>query len=244
MNLSQLGAKSVSFDGIRVNDYYIVDQIYLENTPETTDYSTKIPGMAGEHYFGSDLNPRHGSMRLSLNTREHRWIDAFDAYHRIWEIFDFTSPKRLDFDGKFHVLAKLQKASAFEQVGIYASTTLEFTCYDPYLYFRDVEIPLKKSDNEFFCTSPLPVWPTIEITGASAPLTVVDKQSGNRILTASSFASTASVVIDMERGRVTANGNYVTLSNAQSDFFMIDPGIVNLNLSSGSGVLRYTERCL
>lgn len=239
-NYSKIGAKNVYYNGNLLNDTFIVDEIYLESFPEATDTTVDIPGIPGSKLVGVHRQPRHGSMRLSLNTEERQYIDAFDAFKRLADMFDFETARVLDF-GHFRVNAKCTKASDFEQVGIYLSTTLEFVCYDPHLYYRDIEIELTTTKGTFYNQSTCPVWPVIEVTGASVPLTITNKDTGEKVTISSGITSTTKVTVDMAKARCYANTNYLPANMDLTDFFSLAPGTCNIGISSGKGTLRYTE---
>lgn len=242
-NFSKIGAKNVYYDNELINDIFIVDQIYLENFPGTSDITAQVPGQAGDSYLGTQLQARRGSMRLSVNTMERKYIDAYDAYKQLTDIFSLTEIKKLDF-GRFHVFAKISSFSDFEHIGIFMSSTLEFVCYDPFLYYRDIEIPLIQGRNDFFNTSPYEVWPTFEFTGASTYFLLTNNDTGEFISIPSGVTTSSTIRIDTKKARCTINGNYANVDLNVTDFFSLPPGNCSLLVSGGSGTLKYTERRL
>lgn len=242
-NYSVIGTKYVCFNGINLTDLFIIDQVQLENMPQATVSSIRIPGRAGERFGTGNYGIRHGSMRVSLNTGEHDRVKSINAYKNPLDLFFTDGPKKLDL-GEFFVNAFFVASSGYEQVGIYGSDVLSFECYDPYLYYEEKSHSLARGTNSIYCTSPLEVFPTITISGASPTLNITNNDTGERVVIPSGFTSSQTMTVDMERERCTVNGNYIAVSNDLTEFFTLQPGTNNITLSSGSGTLKYRERRL
>ena len=239
-NYSRIGAKEVTFDGVRIPQTFIVDEVLLEIFPEIISNSVKIPGRAGQHYQSGDFGIRHGSLRLSANTAERKRIKSISTFLQLTDFLKTTEPKKLQL-GDFYVYAKFVEASSYEQVGIYGSISLDFECYDSKIYYGEHRVELKQGTNTFMCNSAINVYPYFVLSPTSTNLRIVNPTTSDQVVVPEGVSSTARVTVDMNKERCESNGNYLPVDNNFTDFFPLVPGKNTINLVNATGYLTYEE---
>lgn len=242
-NYSIIGARDVFYNNVHLSDLFIIDEILLEILPAMVMTSQHVPSRHGDVLLQADYGTRSGSMRVSMKTGARDRVKSLGIYKEPFDVFMTGEPKKLQL-GNFYVWALFTGSSDYDQVGIYGSTTLNFTCFDPYMYYKTQSVSLARGTNGFYCTSPIAVYPTFTITGASPTLTITNSDTGDKVVIPSGFNTSNTVTVDMERERCEVNGNYLPVSNELTDFFTLRPGQNSITLSSGSGTLTYQERRL
>lgn len=242
-NFSRIGAKNVVFNGTRLDEIFILDEIMLSIMPTITTNTQQVPGRAGDYLLASEIGSRSGRMRVSLNTQQKKRIESITVFKELFDVFITDEAKKLQL-GDFYVYAQFINASDYDQVGIYGSTTLDFVCYDPYLYYKTVEVSLKNGTNNVICTSQEPVFPYFELIPTSSSMTIRNTVTGDQVVIPSGLSSTKKLTVDMERERCESAGSYVATTNASTDYFMLTPGENKISITNGSGKLTFKERRL
>ena len=242
-NHSLIGAKHVRFDGVQLDDVFIIDEILLQILPDVVSTTQESAGRNGDHFLGGRYGVRSGQMRVSLNTRQHGRIDSLAMFKKAAGVFISDEPKKLDF-GHFYVYARFTNSSDYDQVGIFGSTTLDFVCYDPYMYFDTLSTQISAGENLVYCSSPCSVLPVLTLTGCSAPLEIKNVRTEDKVVISAGISDEKTILIDMEHERCEIDGAYLPVDNMLTDFFGLDPGENLISISSGHGSIEYVERAL
>ena len=124
-------------------------------------------------------------------------------------------------------------------------STLEFYCFEPFLYSSaektvSVSSVLKSIDNQGLHETP----PTITVTGAVGNNIRIDNQTtGEHVLLVHNFTNTDTIEFNHEKEVVKINNvERLKLLDFQSDFFVLNKGTNQLKCSNGTAVVKYRER--
>lgn len=239
MNLSNVGHKFLVYDGVNLADHFIVSSVNMPLLP-TIDASTiKIDGKPGEWFSKRMIGTRDVSVKLSIlnDTRDRR--DIMETWFMLSDVIAKDKIGKLEIGNGRYVNAMLVGDTETETNGRFSTVNVAFRCFDPYIYGEEHSATLKTGNNAITVMGKYPTYPTIEITGASTT-TLTNSATGEKVRV-EGLSSSQTLVINMAEYRCTVNGLYKSADLTVSDFWPIAPGGVTLNLSSGTGTLRYRE---
>lgn len=239
-NLGKIGYDFLVYDGVVLSDHFIVRTFNMPLCPTLDPNYIEVDGRPGVWFTGNKIGTRDITVGLGIlmdngQTREDAvkaWVDLSDKLVK-------NEIKKLEIGNGLYVNAAMVGDSAITTRGDWGIVDVSFRCFDPYVYGADHAVQLKSGDNNFYVEGKLPTFPTIEISGATTT-TITNKTTSDKIKV-TKIPTGKTVVIDMEHHNCKAGDVYVAADPTISDFWTINPGNVTINVSSGSGTLKYKE---
>lgn len=242
MNLSNIGHNFLVYDGVNLADHFVVKSVSMPLLPTIEASSIKIDGKPGAWFSKRKIGTRDVKVGLGIlnDTRDRK--DIMETWFMLSDILAKDKVCKLEIGNGRYLNAILVGDSSTTDKGRWSTVTVTFRCFDPYIYGEEHEIPLKTGNNLMHILGKCETYPTIEIAGASTT-TVTNNATGDKIRV-ENIASTRTLVIDMANCKCTVGGNYKSADLTVSDFWPLEPGNVTLNVSSGTGTLKYREMFL
>lgn len=128
-----------NYAGIQLENYLNIWKINREILPTRKNYTKDIPAINGEIYMGYKYTPRNISLECSVNATSRE--DYVDVLKQLAFIFDVKTPKRLILsdDKNRYCYAVLDGSVSEDRMRYGSKFTLNFICYDPYMYSIDLD---------------------------------------------------------------------------------------------------------
>lgn len=235
---------NIIYDGVDLGCYFDINNVSISPFPEISLNTVIIPGKAGSTYFSKDLGERTIKLNMSVKADDRNSLSVYKAWRELTKLLIKDEPKAMQFDEGKSIYVIASETSDIDRLGSRGVAEITFTAPDPYFYGRTLETTVKPGANTIWVNGEVDTWPIIELTGAANGLTVTNTDTSEKIVIPSGITSTSRVVIEPERTRCTVNGEYVAIDLNLTDYFSLPPGQARLNISSGTGTLRYRERFL
>lgn len=242
--LKYVGAQNVYYDGVNLSDYFDITDVGIQVVPTVELASTAIPGKVGNHFDSVDYGERTITFRMSRLGYDRNKIHITQVFREFLPLLVRDRPCPLSIDEHNEIYAVLTGAEDLERMGMRGIVEVTFTAEDPYFYGDTKQVELEAGDNEVYISNPYSVLPTFEVIGATDPLVITNKDTGDRVYISDTVKPESRVIVDAGNERCTINGSYLPVDPQFNDFFTLPPGLTNISLSSGAGVLTYRERIL
>lgn len=245
-NWKKIGAKRIVFDGVCISDYFDVTAYITSPFPDVDVKTVKIPGRAGSKFLSAEIGERQVRLKLSLKGFERTPMRV----HQLWRDFNPLlikgEPKPMFFDDDKFLNVIPTSGTELERLDSRGVSEVTFRACDPYFYSREEdETELEPGVNKVFIYGTFPVLSVFEVTGVTGQLQLTDKETGYTVLIPNVGKADDVVMIDMDRQRCSVGGVYLPVDPDITDFFdPLPPGNREIELSAGTGVLRYRERYL
>lgn len=242
MNLGNIGHNFLAYDGVNLSDHFVVRTFDMPILPTIDANMIEIDGKPGAWFMSRKIGTRDIIVGLGIlnDTKDRkeivrRWTDLSNMLQK-------EKVAKLEIGEGRYVNALLVGESLPETKGKWSIVELTFRCFDPYIYGEEHEQALKAGNNTFNVKGQVSTYPIIEITGATTT-TITNQGTGDKIKV-SGLSTSNKLVIDMENHICMVGDVYKPADPTISDFWTIDPGNITINVSSGSGTLKYKERYL
>lgn len=236
--------EKVVYDGVNLSRFYDINEIAIGNAPAITLTSVEIPGKIGNHFADIKYGEREIAFKFSINADSRDQRKIYSKWRELSHLVLKNEPKVLMIGERKKINAIVSSVGNLERVGTRGVCEVVFVAFDSWFYGDTHNIELTSGSNEIFISGDQEVFPSLTIKPGGTSLTVTNQDTGSRVVIPKGVTSSTTVTINMERERCEVNGNYLAVTNEQTEFFTLKPGINRISLSSGSGVLTYTERLL
>ena len=212
--------------------------------PPLETVTADVPGRSGSVFMRQQV--KHSSIevraRLILSPQRYTYADRQELAAALLK--DSPRPLYLDDEPGIHRMAILTGETELSSLWYTGSTTLEFLLPDPIGRGATMRLPIQGANNEIEVGGNYPTRPRFEVTPASQSyLRITNADTGELVQVNRSFTGSESVVIDMESRLVTVNGIKAPVVTT-SEYFELAPGKARVSLSSGSGLVTFSERWL
>jgi predicted phage tail component-like protein len=229
------------FDGKDITQYVRVKDIRRDLIPPMESEAQDIPGRPGSVVAKTNIKDRllEVDVRIEVNSRP----ELRQKIRELAGLLYTDEKKKLQFtDENVFYMAKIDGETGIEESSIFGDITLTFLC-DPLLYGGVKTLSLGETLRN---GGTYPTTGIITVTmGAADFLKVTLKSTGEYVYIEHNFVSGDTVAIDLETEMVYKNGLSISKDvYLESDFFMIPKGDFEITLSSGSGMVEFTERWL
>lgn len=238
-NLGKIGHNFLVYDGVNLSDHFVVRTMDMPLLPTITERTIEIDGKPGAWYTGRQIGTRDIVVGLGiLNETKKRqdiikhWIDLSDKLAK-------DKVCKLEIGNNLYVNAFLVGDTATSTNGKWSIVDITFRCFDPYIYGKEHSVALKAGDNKIIVEGKSATYPTIQLSGATTT-TITYKEKDDKIKIPK-IPSGKTLIVDMENHNCMAGDVYTPADPTISDFWPIDPGTITINVSSGSGTLKYKE---
>lgn len=238
-NLGKIGHDFLVFDDVKLSDHFVVRTLDMPLLPTLDANIIEVDGKPGAWFSSLKIGTRDINVGLGIlmDTRDRKdiikaWIDLSDKLAK-------DKVCKLEIGNGYYVNAMLVGDSETETNGKWSIVNVAFRCFDPYIYGKEHDIALKQGDNKIYVNGKVATYPYIEISGATTT-TVTNKNTDEKIRV-EKIPSGKKLEIDMENHGCRCNGVYMAADPTISDFWPITPGEVTINVSSGTGTLKYKE---
>lgn len=240
-NRGRVGCTGVRFNDFDLSDVFEIRSVETSLLPTIEAVTMDVATMTGEYFVRRKIKTRIIHITLALDAQSRCPLDIFHAFRAYGCELATDEPKPLYLKSEAYVMAMVTGESPITVEAYKGVATLDFTCFDPYFYGETHEETLKSGANELYIHSPYPVWPIFEITGVNGTFTLTER---GKMVRTGGLTSVSKLTIDMEHHCCFVGGSYKAADPSVSDFWAIPKGITNVNLSAGTGVMRYQERSL
>lgn len=242
MNLSNIGHNFLRYDGVNLSDFFVVRKIDMPLLPNIEASGIKIDGRAGEWFAKREINTRDIIVGLGIlnDTKERK--DILENWFLLSDKIAKDKVCKLEIGNGRFVNAILMGDSPITTNREWSTVDVTFRCFDPYIYGEEHTESLKAGNNTIRVKGKYPTYPTIELTGATA-ITLTHNGTGDKVHVTGLTAS-QKLLINMAEYKCSVNGVYKPADPTVTDFWPLTPGDNVLNLSSGSGTLKYREMFL
>lgn len=238
-NLSRSGCDGIVFDGFRLSDIFVVEDVVIPALPEITAKTMSLAQRAGEYYCSDAIGPRPVKITLRVDAESRCPLDIFKAWREVSGRIRTSEPRKLQLDEQWYCWAKLTGSTEIERRAYYGVVEATFTCFDPYFYGPTRKLSLASGLNEFAMACE--AYPVLELTASGSSVRVQDERTGDFVLV-DGLSSGKALTIDMERQCCSTPDGFREC-DLMSDFFALS-GDVRLRVTGASGVLSYQEKAL
>lgn len=243
INLSQIGETGLAFDGIALSDYFIIRGVDMPLFPAVDAQGLEIDGKPGAWFSSRKIGTRDITVRLALLADTKDRIASMEEWLLVSQRIATDKPHKLELGNGYYVNAIMTGNSEITRNMNWSTADITFRCFDPYIYGETYEVDLNAGNNTVYIRGLCPTFPIVDITGASGTVTLKDEDTAKQV-TVHNMVSDAPLSINMEQYRCTVRGYYKAADPSVTDFWPLKPGENHISLSSGSGILTYTERYL
>lgn len=232
----------MNFNGIDFSEDLRILEINRPLIPDILTYTKKIPGKDGVRSTGkSELAETLIEVKVELKDKTAGNLEDF--FRKTAGQLFTKEESKLTFKrepGRYY-MAKLEGSTDFKQIGSYGIASLQFKSTSPFAYGAAEQT--KSVNVQFTNKGTYESYGVIELTAPTAAN--LEISNGDKILELKySFTGTQTIVVDLEKERITMNGasamKYLTL---ESDFFTIPSGTAKIT-TNGTGTIKYKERWL
>lgn len=237
-NFGQLGCDGVIYDGVNLSDVLEIADIAMPLFPKLENVTQALAGKPGEYFSLRKIGTRTIVITAKLSTNSIDPIDIFNEWHRISEILNKPSPRKLELGDK-HVYAILDGTTDMTSEGYKGIVELTFVCFDPYLYGRSYSYDISPAQKAEFKVSGAASAPILHLTATSSSVRVRNERTGDYVYFDELKANDA-IIVDMEKQVTTVGGSYKPVYLA-SDYFTIE-GDASVSVQGATGSLSYVER--
>ena len=241
MNLGRVGCTGIVYDGINLSDVFEIRDLKMTVLPKIEAVLMDIAQMSGSYFVARKIRTREIKMTLALDAQSRCPVDIFQAWREHSNTIAKSKPAPLQLGEDAYVMAMLTDDTEIENEAYKGVVELTFTCFDPFFYGDEHIENLNAGDNVFPVYGRYATWPIIEVTGVTGS---VEIREGSRVLKVDDLTESDTVIVDMERHCCMIDDVYKPADPEVSDFWPLQTGMVTVNLSAGSAVLRYQERSL
>lgn len=239
MNLSNIGHTFLKYDGVNLSDNFIVRSVDMPLLPSIDASSIAIDGKAGAWFSKRKIGTRDINVGLGIlnDTRDRREI--LEAWYMLSDKLAKDRVCKLEIGNGKYVNAILIGDTETTTNGRWSTVNVTFRCFDPYIYGENHVESLKTGNNQIFIHGKCPAYPVFNITGASTT-TITNVKTGDKIRV-EGLSDDQTLSVDMANYSCTVGGIHKPADPTVSDFWPVGPGEVTINLSSGTGSLKYME---
>ena len=229
------------FNGAKIDDYVKVEEIRKGFLPPVSSAFKEIPGRPGGKYIQNQLGNK--VIEVDIRLIEAGKEELQRKVRSLAEMLYTEEPKKLDTGepGKYD-MAILDGEVNFETFLRTGKATLPFLC-DPLSYGDTKKIAI---GGELMNSGTYATTGIINVaTEESDFLEVTLENTKEKIYIKHDFANGDEVEIDLDEETVYKNGLSISKDvYLESDFFDIPKGNFEIELSSGTGTIEFTERWL
>lgn len=237
----KIGAQNVTYDGRSLSHYFNILGIKYQAYPDITINAANVPGRPGGRFGSRELGSRNIVLSLSFKGYDRNPMHVYQVWRKLLPLLMKDEPKPLVLDESKTIYAVVSSVTDLETISNRGFVEVTLTATDPFFYGTKHVIPLVSGSNKFKVLGDYAVRPLIEITNVSGALDVTNNNTSERIHIPQVLSTSAKVTIDTDRLRCEANGSYLECDLTVSDYFQLDPGMADIQISRGSGTLTYQE---
>lgn len=157
------------FNNYVIPDFVVVQSIEHNALPSISQNTTKIPGVAGNYYYGHEIDNRYITLKVLLKCEDSNVLPEKLTLLSEWLYTEEPKKLILGDDLNHYYMAKLDGTTGFEEIGgKYAEGTITFVCLDPHKYFiyqQVVPVPTNYTGDTIVCINngTVPCNPRLEL---------------------------------------------------------------------------------
>ena len=243
---NKLGDFYLIYDGEPLSDHFIVKSVEMPLMPNISASTLDIDGKPGSWFSSRKIETRNITAHVAMLNDNKNRVDMMEKWLLQSDFLSKDKECKLEIGGGYYVNAILTGNTPIKREGgVWSEVSVNFTCYDPYIYGEEHTESLTAGNNNIYVYGKKPVWPIFDITGSSSssPNTVTYTQK-IKMVRVPNLTSTTKLIIDNDKHKCTVNGVYKAVDPSVTDFFSLDPGDATIKLDYGSGTITYRERYL
>lgn len=243
INLSRIGDNGIVYNGVPLSDYFVVRGVDMPLMPTIDTTSLVIDGKAGAWFTSRQIGTRDITVRLGMLEETNDRVTSMEDWMALSDLLAKDEEHRLDLGNGYYVNAIMTGNSDILRNHNWSTAEITFRCFDPYIYGDTYTVDLVAGDNEIHVRGKYPTFPVFEFTGIDGTFTLTNKNNG-KLVRVHDVVSDAVLTVNMEEYRCLIRSYYKAADPSVSDFWPIDPGVLHLDVSAGTGTMTYTERYL
>lgn len=240
----EIGEYEISYDNVRLADYFVVRGVDMSMLPPITTNSVTVDGKPGAWFTNRQIGTRDVVIRLGLLSDSKKHIEALETWMTHSWLVGKDKPCRLDLGKGYYVNAIMDGSSDISKNGRWSTISVTFRCFDPYIYRETHTLNLVSGSNKIRIIGTAPVRPVFTVKSTSTSYLDIEDNTTKQKVRIYSPGTSTSLVVDMEQHKCTLNGAYKAVDPTTSDFFALAPGEQTINIKSGTGTMTYTEAYL
>ncbi len=236
--------RKLYFDGVDTSSLglSVIDVKGRWEIPEGEETTTSIPAMDGAYYHHTKIKERNIEVKCLL--KQESMAGLAGAERELNTLFNpHKGECELRFDDEYFYIykARYRSKTVIDTVGSSEILSLLFTCSKPFIY----------GPKQYYCTpsstilqnrgsQTTPVKLTIRGPSVFPVVCLADKQI---IINTTLRTSNDIFIVDSEKQEITLNGAPAA-HLAEGDFLWLSPGETEINISSGTLEIEFSEMWL
>lgn len=243
MNLGKIGERAIVYDGVSLADYFIIRYVRFPILPIIEANTMQIDGMPGAWFSSRNIGTRTIQIGLGILGESEFHTDIFDEWLRLSGLISKDKVAKLEIGNGLYVNAMFTGESPIETNHNWSIVELNFECFDPFIYGKEHEEPIKTGNNAITVDGSKKTYPVFNLTASGTTVTVRNVSTGEQVRI-TGVSSGTKIVVDMEQYKVTMNGSFKAIDPSVSDFWPIEAGEATINVTGATGTMTYKERYL
>lgn len=251
---NKIGDYNIVYDGEPLSDHFIIKSMEMPLLPTIGANTAKIGGRPGLWFSSRKIETRTITIHAAMMNDNNSRIDMMEKWLLQTKYLAKEKECKLELGGGYFVNAILIGDTPLKREnGRWSEVTLDFVCYDPYIYGEEHVVEFKSSNSVAFdIISEQPVYPSL-VLSEYQPFDMVyieHKSYGDYTGTIKTNKFRAInieypwFVVDMENHTCEYNGLNVEIDPSVSDFFYFLPGSNSINTYGAKIKIEYREKFL